>query len=184
MLTDEDWRTVYDYLLRRMSAIGETSSVVVELQEVTRLRLENDLEAPQPKRRGEPRRRAEIQELGRDLFAMGDVEPPTISVKGRSGDSQDLDLARNRAPRPREAFYASVDVLIARLRECPAISTRLQELFRRTPESLQWLPDASEEEFAAAQESFDGLDFTLSESERAEIEKVLQRLQVLLEEER
>lgn len=183
MLTDEEWRHAYEYLLRRLMELGETSSVVVELQEVPRLRLEDDLDLPQLRRRERSRRRSEIRELEPDLFGERLVGSPAPSDKMEAGERQDLDVARNRAPRPREAFFASFEVLVARLRECPALAERLQELFQRPAEGLRWLPDASEEEFATAQESFDASDFSLSEREKAEIEIALQRLETLLREE-
>jgi hypothetical protein len=187
MLTDEEWRLAYDHLLRRILELGNANSMVIELQQVTQMRYVDDLEPTQVQPRAKPKRRSTDVEAETDLFAMSVPDahlspeklPSTTNI-----DKQELDVARNRAPTPREVFLASTDVLAARLREVPAVAVRLQELLDRPRDSLVWRSDASEDEFSSAQEAFSAYDFALDEDQRQEIEGALQLLEQLLREER
>jgi hypothetical protein len=156
MPTDADWTAAYDHLLQSVRDRAD-SSLVLELQRAPATRVVDDLSQAQMTFPGEDRLRREMLR-------------------------KDLDSARTRAPTPEEAFRTSVTVLVARLKELPAISLRLEELLERAPEAIAWMPDASEREFRREEDTFTASDFSLTPGEREQIDSALNRLLKLMEE--
>ena len=154
-MTDDEWREAFDYLLSRLREVASDSSLIIEVQRATAVRIQAD--------------------LAQDIL-FREPENKDLSRVLR----EELDLTKYRAPTPQEAFVAAVQVLVTRLREVPALAEVLSKLFDREYQSLQWRPDASPEEFAPSQGSFDASEIALAPEEKAQVETVLEKLETLL----
>ena len=152
MLTDAEWREAYDYLLSKLHEIRSDGSLVGEVQKAVAVRVEADL--PQSELPGEKFLRRVVRE--------------------------ELDLAKNRAPTPEEAFISAIEVITTRLRELPAIADRLEALFEREPSRIEWRPDAAAEEFASEQQAFSAKELAVITDEKRMVDEALTRMADLL----
>jgi len=155
MLSQNEWRKAYEYLLGKLRQVGSESSVVLDVERAASKRIKIDSQ--------------ELETHGTSVLALS------------SASKKDLDVLKYRAPTPQEAFNSAAEVIIATLHDVPALADRSCELLERNPENIHWRPDASEVEFSAVQESFTCADISLKNSERNEIEAALGKLQQLLE---
>jgi hypothetical protein len=152
MLSDSEWIEIYRYLLQNLSDVAD-NSLILDIERAASARIEED------------------------------VSEDNETIKRFSRESrEDLDPIRLRTPTPREAFTAAVGVLIARLREVPALADRLAEKFSYQTSDIHWSPDVSERSRISEQGSFSVQDFKLKEREFEEVELALERLESLLTE--
>lgn len=150
MLSDSEWIEIYRYLLQKLSDVAD-NSLILDIERAASARIEEDV--------------SEDSEI----------------IKQFSRESrEDLDPIRLRAPTPREAFTAAVGVLIARLREVPALSERLAVRFSCEASHIQWNPDVSDRGRIYEQASFSAQDFKLNKREIEGIESALKILESLL----
>jgi hypothetical protein len=171
MLTDDEWREAYSYLLDRLRPIESDSSLILEIQQAAATRVAADLAESELM----SATRGEADLVGSEIVLLSSNSNDRRVVR------EELDLAKYRAPNPREAFVAAASVLITRLREVPAVAERLHILFEREPQNLQWLADAAENEFSPTQESFNARTFSLMVDEKSQIDASLRSLERLLE---
>lgn len=154
MPNPDDWRDAYRHLIAELERIGADGSVVLAVQEA-----------------------AAARHTISEHEALAPVEGAKALTKA---DQQAISRLRSRPPTPREAFTAAVEALSARLVEAPAVTERLTDLLDRDADSIRWLPDASESDFEAPQESFAASQLVLSPDERAQINAALTTLTDLL----
>ena len=81
-----------------------------------------------------------------------------------------------RAPRPGEAFREALTVLRTRLIELPATASRLTTILERPAEEIVFRPDAGQGDISAEDTSFSVADFSISEAERAALERALDHI--------
>jgi len=89
MPTEQEWAEAYNHLLQSLRNLQGDGSLILEIQRATTSRVAADL-------------------------AQEDLD--RLSSEQRKVVREELDMAKNRAPTPREAFLAAVDVLVTRLR--------------------------------------------------------------------
>jgi hypothetical protein len=150
MLSDSEWIEIYRYLSQKLLAVAD-NSLIVDIERAASARIEEDV-----------------------------TEDSEIIKRFSRESREDLDPIRLRAPTPREAFTAAVGVLIARLREVPALSDRLAERFNYEASNIQWNPDVSDRDRIFEQAFFSAQDFKLDKREIEEVESALKRLESLL----
>lgn len=153
MLSDSEWVQIYGYLVQELSGVAHTS-LLLDIERAASTRIEEN------------------------------ISEDNEAIKRIVRESrEDLDPIRLRAPTQREAFTAAIGVLIAQLREVPALVNRLSEKFDVSPSDIQWRPDISEQDRISERYSFSAQEFKLTERESKEIESVLKRLENLLKDE-
>lgn len=150
MLNDSEWIKIYRYLLQKLSDVAD-SSLILDIERAASARIEENVS-----------------------------EDSEIIKQFSKEYREDLDPIRLRAPTPHEAFTAAVGVLIARLREVPALSERLAVRFSCEASHIQWNPDVSDRGRVSEQASFSAQDFKLKKREIEEVESALKILESLL----
>ena len=149
----DEWRDAYDYLIARLQEIDADGSVVLAVQEAAASR--------------------------RTVSEDDRVATPDGSQALTKAAQNEISRLRSRPPTPREAFAAAVEALTARLVEAPTVSERLTDLLGRAPDDVLWLPDASESDFEAPQESFAAQQLIVPSDDRAQIGAALATLNAL-----
>ena len=151
MLSDSEWIEIYRYLLQSLLGIAD-NSLILHIERAASARIEED-----------------------------STEDSEIIKQFSRESREDLDPIRLRSPTPREAFTAAIGVLIARLREVPALADSLVKKFGYPASSIQWKPDVSEGNQISEQGFFLVEQLKLEKREREEVESALRRLESLLE---
>jgi len=100
MLSQDEWKKAYEYLLGKLRQLGREGSVVFDVERAAFKRIKIDPH--------------ELELHGASAIILS------------SAANKDLDVLKYRAPTPQEAFISAAQVLITKLHDVPALADRLR----------------------------------------------------------